>query len=205
MALLRSRDGLERASPLGAGMLPCDFDTTEVSKVDIELTINGTETTLEARGDEDLATALRAAGYKGVKCGCDGGDCGASKVLIDGEARMACGMTAAEAAGSTIRTIESLGSQDDLHPIQEAFVDHFAVQCGFCIPGMIMEATDLLSETPDPSEREVREALSDNVCRCTGYQKPVEAILDAAHRLEDHQTVLSDGGGSTANGGKASD
>lgn len=177
----------------------------EASKVDIELTINGTETTLEARRDEDLATVLRAAGYKGVKCGCDGGDCGASKVLVDGEAKMACGMTAADADGSAIQTIESLGTQDDLHPIQAAFVDHFAVQCGFCIPGMIMEATDLLSETSDPSEREVREALSDNVCRCTGYQKPVEAILDAAHRLEDQPTVLSDGGESHTTGGEASD
>jgi carbon-monoxide dehydrogenase small subunit len=173
--------------------------------MDIELTINGTETRLEARGDEDLATALRAAGYKGVKCGCDGGDCGASKVLVDGEATMACGLTAAEAEGSTIRTIESLGSQDELHPIQQAFVDHFAVQCGFCIPGMIMEATDLLSETSDPSEREVREALSDNVCRCTGYQKPVEAILDAAHRLEDRPTVVSDGGDPNPTGGEVSD
>jgi len=160
--------------------------------VEIDLTINGTHQTIETREGEDLATALRAEGYKGVKCGCDGGVCGASKVIIDGETGMACGIEASEATGSDVETIENLGTQDDLHPIQQSFVDHFAVQCGFCIPGMIMEAKDLLSETPDPSEREVREAIDDNVCRCTGYQKPVEAILDAADRLDD--AVATDGG-----------
>lgn len=168
--------------------------------MEIELTVNGTPTTIEAGKEADLATALRAVGYKGVKCGCDGGVCGASKVIIDGEARMACGMPAREAEGSDVETIENLGTQDDLHPIQQSFVDHFAVQCGFCIPGMIMEAKDLLSETPDPSEREIREAIDDNVCRCTGYQKPVEAIRDAAGRL-DGGGVATDGG--TASGGTA--
>jgi len=160
--------------------------------VEIDLTVNGTHRTIEAGEDDDLATALRAAGYKGVKCGCDGGVCGASKVILDGEARMACGMAAREAGGSEVETIGNLGTQDDLHPIQQSFVDHFAVQCGFCVPGMIMEAKDLLSETPDPSEREVREAIDDNVCRCTGYQKPVEAILDAAERLDG--AAATDGG-----------
>jgi len=159
--------------------------------MNIELTVNGTRRTAEAPEDADLATVLRELGYKGVKCGCDGGVCGASKVLVDGEAQMACGMTWTEASDSEIETIEALGSQDDLHPIQQSFVDHFAVQCGFCIPGMIMESKDLLSENPDPSEREVREAIDDNVCRCTGYQKPVEAILDAADRLD---AIATDGG-----------
>ncbi len=171
--------------------------------METELKINGTPTTIEAGEEEDLATALRDAGYKGVKCGCDGGVCGASKVIVDGEARMACGMTVPEADGSEIETIENLGTQDDLHPIQQSFVDHFAVQCGFCIPGMIMEAKDLLSETPDPSEREIRNAIDDNVCRCTGYQKPVEAIRDAAGRL-DGGAVATDGG-DTATGGDHSD
>lgn len=172
--------------------------------MEIELIINGSETTIEAGEDDDLASALRDAGYRGVKCGCDGGVCGASKVLIDGQAEMACGMTATEAAGSEVETVGSLGTQDDLHPIQQSFVDHFAVQCGFCIPGMIMEATDLLSENPDPSEREVRNAIDDNVCRCTGYQKPVEAILDAADRMDDGTTVATDGGRS-ARGGASDD
>lgn len=167
--------------------------------MEIDLIINDTQTTIEAREGEHLASALRSAGYKGVKCGCDGGVCGASKVIVDGEARMACGMAAADAQGSTVETIGALGSQDDLHPIQRAFVDHFAVQCGYCIPGMVLAAKDLLSESPDPSEREVREAIDDNVCRCTGYQKPVEAILDAADRLEG--AVATDGGHSAAEDG----
>jgi carbon-monoxide dehydrogenase small subunit len=179
--------------------------------VEIDLTVNGTRTAIEAGEDVDLATVLRDAGYKGVNCGCDGGVCGASKVLVDGDATMACDTTATEVADAEIETIESLGTQDDLHPIQQAFVDHFAVQCGFCIPGMIMEATDLLSENPSPSEREVRQAIDDTVCRCTGYQKPVEAILDAAGRLERHRnrddsSVVTDGGTNTrTNGSDASD
>lgn len=156
----------------------------------IQCTINGRETTLDARDEVDLATALREAGYRGVKCGCDGGTCGASKVLLDGEARMACGLPATAAGGTEIVTIEGLGSQDDLHPIQQAFVDNFAVQCGYCTPGMIIEAVTLLEQNPDPSTAEIRESLADNPCRCTGYQKPVEAIKDAASRL-DGGDVLS--------------
>lgn len=159
--------------------------------VPVDLTVNGDAVTVE--GGQDLATALRSAGFTGVKCGCDGGTCGASKVFVDGAIEMACGMEAEEAAGATIETIESLGTQSNLHPIQQAFVDHFAVQCGFCTPGMIMQAKALLAENPDPSEREVREALDDNYCRCTGYQKPVEAILHAAARMRGDQ-VAADGG-----------
>ncbi len=157
----------------------------------VDLTVNGAAVSVE--GDQDLATALRSAGFTGVKCGCDGGTCGASKVFVDGEIEMACGLDAEDAAGAEILTIEGLGSQSELHPLQQAFVDHFAVQCGFCIPGMIMQGKALLDENPDPSEREVREALDDNHCRCTGYQKPVEAILDAAERMRGDQ-VAADGG-----------
>ncbi|MFB6129582.1 MAG: (2Fe-2S)-binding protein [Salinigranum sp.] len=162
--------------------------------MEIDLTINGEDTTVTVDGETDLATVLRDEGYKGVKCGCDGGDCGASSVLIDGSAQMACGTTAAEADGSSVETIEGLGSQDSLHPLQQAFVDHFAVQCGFCIPGMIMQAKDLLADNPDPSEAEVRDAIDDVICRCTGYQKPVEAILDAADRMREEGTIAADGG-----------
>ena len=173
---------------------------TPVIIVDIELTLNDEPTTLDAAADELLVTALRREGYTGVQCGCDGGVCGASKVLVDGEARMACGMDATDADGAEIETIAAFGSQDDLHPIQRAFVDHFAVQCGFCIPGMIVQAKALLDGNPDPSERAVREALDDNVCRCTGYQKPVEAVLDAADRMnggggtDGRRSVATDGG-----------
>ncbi|MDS0222796.1 (2Fe-2S)-binding protein [Haloarcula sp. S1AR25-5A] len=162
--------------------------------VDIELTINGERTTVEASSAADLATVLRQHGYIGVKCGCDGGTCGASKVFVDGEVHMACGMAATDADGSDIRTVGALGTQDVLHPVQQAFVDNFAVQCGFCIPGMVIQAVSLLESNPDPTERKVREALDDNVCRCTGYQKPVEAVLDAAERMEGEQSVSADGG-----------
>lgn len=164
--------------------------------MNIELTLNDEQTTLAVDEDELLVSALRREGYTGVKCGCDGGVCGASKVLIDDEAKMACGITAADIEDTEVETIGALGTQDDLHPIQQAFVDHFAVQCGFCIPGMIMQAKALLTENPDPSEREVREAIDDNVCRCTGYQKPVEAILDAAGRMRGEQAIVTDGGNS---------
>jgi carbon-monoxide dehydrogenase small subunit len=162
--------------------------------VEIQLTINDEPTTAEVGADDDLAAVLRRNGYTGVKCGCDGGACGASKVFVDDGVRMACGMDARSADGAEIETIEALGTQDDLHPIQEAFVDHFAVQCGFCIPGMVIEAKALLADNPDPSEAAVREAIDDNLCRCTGYQKPVEAILDAADRLRGDRSVAADGG-----------
>ncbi|UHQ96177.1 (2Fe-2S)-binding protein [Natrinema halophilum] len=158
------------------------------------LTVNGESLDIEAAPDDDLASVLRREGYTGVKCGCDGGICGASKVLIEGSAEMACGKAVQEADGATIQTIEGIGSQDELHPIQQAFVDHFAVQCGFCIPGMIVQTKELLEETPDPTEAEVREAIDDNLCRCTGYQKPVEAILDAAARMNGDGAVATDGG-----------
>lgn len=166
--------------------------THEVDPMAIHCTINGRDTHLDVGEETDLATALRRAGYTGVKCGCDGGTCGASKVLINGEARMACGISATEAAESSIITIEGLGTQSDLHPIQQAFVDHFAVQCGFCTPGMIIQAAELLTENPQPTEQEIREALDDNLCRCTGYQKPVEAIKDAAGRLSGSEIVTVD-------------
>ncbi|WP_191906220.1 MULTISPECIES: (2Fe-2S)-binding protein [unclassified Haloarcula] len=173
--------------------------------VDIELTINGERTIVEAGSETDLATVLRQHGYIGVKCGCDGGTCGASKVFVDGEVRMACGMTAADADGSEVQTVAALGTQDDLHPVQQAFVDNFAVQCGFCIPGMVIQAVALLDSNPDPTEREVREALDDNVCRCTGYQKPVEAVLDAADRMQGEQSVAADGGQPASLGPRGAD
>ena len=157
----------------------------------VNATVNGTETTLST-GEPDLARALRAAGYMGVKCGSETGECGASTVLVDGSPVPAQSLAVEEVDGKEIETISALGTQDDLHPIQQAFVDHFAVQCGFCIPGMIMRSKALLSENPDPSESEVREALDHHVCRCTGYQKPVEAVLDAADRMSSR--AVADGG-----------
>ena len=170
--------------------------------MEVTATVNSDPATFDAREGEDLASALRRAGYTGVKCGCDGGDCGASTVLVDGEATVACGVPAIDAEDSTIETIEGLGTQGDLHPIQQAFVDNFAVQCGFCIPGMIMRSKALLESNPDPTEAEVREAIDDIVCRCTGYQKPIAAVLDAADRLRGER-VATDGGATAAAGNRS--
>ncbi|GCF15103.1 (2Fe-2S)-binding protein [Haloarcula mannanilytica] len=160
----------------------------------IELELNGETETFEASKADSLLDVLRANGYTGAKRGCDTGACGFCTVHVDGEPVTSCVTPVAKADGASVETIEGLGEQDDLHPVQQAFVDNTALQCGFCIPGMIMRSTALLDENPDPTEQEVREALSDNLCRCTGYKKIVEAVLDAADRLEGERAVATDGG-----------
>ncbi|MFC4541445.1 (2Fe-2S)-binding protein [Halosolutus amylolyticus] len=159
----------------------------------IDCTINGNERMFEVSKSDLLLDVLRRNGYTGAKRGCDTGACGMCTVQIDGEPTMSCVTPVAKADGATVETIEGLGTQDDLHPVQQAFVDNSALQCGFCIPGMIMRSKALLEENPDPTEAEVREALSDNLCRCTGYKKIVEAVLDASDRLAE-QAVAADGG-----------
>ncbi|WP_135822104.1 (2Fe-2S)-binding protein [Halostella litorea] len=160
----------------------------------LELELNGKRRTFDAAKSDVLLDVLRRNGYTGPKRGCDTGACGMCTVQIDGEPAMSCVTPVARADGSSVETIEGLGSQDDLHPIQAAFVDNSALQCGFCIPGMIMRSKALLEENPDPSEAEVREALSDNLCRCTGYKKIVEAVLDAADRMDGDAALAADGG-----------
>lgn len=164
-------------------------------QLQVTLEINGAERSLQASKTDSLLDVLRKSGYTGAKRGCDTGACGFCTVLVDGEPETSCVVPAAKADGSSIRTIEGLGSQDDLHPVQQAFVDNSALQCGFCIPGMVMRSTALLEENPDPTEAEVREALSDNLCRCTGYKKIVQAVMDAADRMEEESTIVADGGG----------
>lgn len=164
----------------------------------IELAVNGAVETVEASKSDSLLDVLRRNGYTGAKRGCDTGACGFCTVHVDGEPVKSCITPVSKVADSAIRTIEGLGEQTDLHPVQRAFVDNSALQCGFCIPGMIMRATALLESTPDPTEQEVRDALSDNLCRCTGYKKIVEAVLDAADRMDGHQSVAADGGDSVA-------
>lgn len=160
----------------------------------VELEINGEERQLDASRSDSLLDVLRKNGYTGAKRGCDTGACGFCTVVVDGEPEKSCVMPIVKADGAEVHTIEGLGSQDNLHPVQEAFVDNFALQCGFCIPGMIVRSKVLLDENPDPTEQEVREALSDNLCRCTGYKKIVEAVLDASNRMDSNKSVATDGG-----------
>ena len=131
-----------------------------------------------------LLWALRdAANLTGTKYGCGVGDCGACMVLVDGEALRSCLVTIGEAEGRAITTIEGL-SRDRSHPVQQALVAEQAIQCGFCTPGMVLSAVSLLENNPDPAEGEIRQALSGNLCRCTGYQKIVEAVQAAAKTMK---------------------
>jgi carbon-monoxide dehydrogenase small subunit len=161
---------------------------------EIDLTLNGEDRTFEAERSDSLLDVLRANGYTGAKRGCDTGTCGFCTVTVDGEPAMACIKPVATIDGAEVETIESLGTQADLHPLQEAFVDNAALQCGFCIPGMIMQSKHLLEEDPDPSRAEVRAGLSANLCRCTGYEKIIDAVRDAADRMDGHSSVAADGG-----------
>lgn len=119
----------------------------------------------------------------GTKEGCGAGECGACTILVDGESRLSCLMLAAQLEGRSVTTIEGIASEDRLHPLQEAFVEHGAVQCGFCIPGMVLSAVDLLQRNPNPTRMEIRQGLSGNLCRCTGYQKIVDAVKAAARKI----------------------
>ncbi|MGQ0655503.1 MAG: (2Fe-2S)-binding protein [Betaproteobacteria bacterium] len=150
----------------------------------ISLTLNGEKRELEVEPFRSLLDALRSeAGLTGTKKGCDVGDCGACTVIVDGKPVNSCLMLGVEAEGCDITTIEGLQpAHERLHPLQEAFIDHGAAQCGFCTPGMIMMAKALLDENPKPTEDEVRFAIAGNICRCTGYTKIVEAILDVAKK-----------------------
>ena len=147
----------------------------------IELKVNGEihEVVIEPR--TTLLQVLREdLGLTGTKQGCNTGDCGVCTVLIDGKPTVSCLTLAIEAQGKEILTIEGLAGDGELHPLQQAFIDHFAVQCGYCTTGMILSAKALLDKNPHPTEDEVREAISGNLCRCTGYVKIVEAIIAVA-------------------------
>jgi carbon-monoxide dehydrogenase small subunit len=147
----------------------------------ITFRLNGNEKEINVPSDRRVVDVLREdLGLTGTKESCGSGECGACTILVDGESRLSCLMLAAQLQGREITTIEDLAGQDGLHPLQESFVENGAVQCGFCIPGMVLSSVDLLNRTPSPTRQEIRKGLAGNLCRCTGYQKIVDAVEFAA-------------------------
>jgi|SRR6185436_12582192 carbon-monoxide dehydrogenase small subunit len=152
----------------------------------IALTVNGRRHEVEVETRYTLADFLRQQlGLTGTHLGCEQGVCGACTVLLDGQSARSCLMLAVQAHGHEITTVEGLApSSTGLHPLQEAFRDHYGLQCGFCTPGVLLTLVEFLRDNPDPTEQEVRVALSGNLCRCTGYAGIVAAALDAAKRMQ---------------------
>jgi aerobic-type carbon monoxide dehydrogenase small subunit (CoxS/CutS family)/CO/xanthine dehydrogenase FAD-binding subunit len=154
----------------------------------VDLTVNGQPRHAEGEARTSLLDLLRREGFWGVKHGCETGECGACAVLVDGRPVNACMTLALRAHGHAVQTVEGLGGPDALHPVQQAFVDTGAVQCGYCTPSMELCARALLDAVPDPTEDEVRDALAGCLCRCTGYVKPVQAVLQAARAAKASET-----------------
>jgi aerobic-type carbon monoxide dehydrogenase small subunit (CoxS/CutS family) len=151
----------------------------------IRFVLNGEEVALEVPADRRVVDLLREdLGLTGTKEGCGTGECGACTILVDGEPRLSCLMLAAQLEDRALTSIEGLARGEDLHPVQEAFVEHGAVQCGFCTPGMVLSAVHLLERNPEPSRAEIRRGLAGNLCRCTGYVKIVDAVQAAARNLK---------------------
>jgi len=149
--------------------------------------INGMEQNITFSGHATLLHVLRDNGHTEVKEGCNEGQCGSCLVLLNGKLVNSCQVPAAKAIGKDILTVRGIGNIHSPHPIQEAFVETGAVQCGFCTPGMIMAAYYLLSRNPNPTEEDIRQALDGNLCRCTGYVKIIEAVTLAAERIRNHE------------------
>lgn len=159
-----------------------------MSKILVTTTVNGEPQQFAAEPGETLLEALRGPlGLTGTKEGCGSGDCGACTVTMDGDMVCACLVLAPEAEGRRIGTVEGLAEGGQLHPIQEKFLEHAALQCGFCTPGFLVAAKNLLDRNPDPSETEVRYWLAGNLCRCTGYDKIVRAVMDTAAALRQER------------------
>ena len=153
------------------------------SVIPIRFTLNGEETSLEVGAGETALYVIRERlSLKGTKEGCGMGECGACTIVVDGKSVNACLMAAPQLNGRTVMTVEGLGHEKALHPLQEAFLDHHGVQCGFCTPGLLMSAQALIGETPRPTHEQVVESISGNLCRCTGYQQIVDAIEDRAKK-----------------------
>ena len=154
-------------------------------KHNLHLTVNGQPMELTIEPHLTLTEVLRESlGLTGSKEGCGTGECGACTVLVDGDPVCSCLMPAVEAEGADVTTVEGLATEEALHPVQQAFIDHGGVQCGFCTPGMLLSSVALLTRNPSPTEPEIRDALTGNLCRCTGYDKIVRAIQAAAKEME---------------------
>jgi aerobic carbon-monoxide dehydrogenase small subunit len=160
-----------------------------MSRIHVTTTVNGDEREYLCSPSQTLLDALRdELDLTGSKEGCGSGDCGACTVVLDGEMVCACLVLAAEAQGRRVETIEGVADGSVLHPVQQKFLEHAALQCGFCTPGFIVSAKALLDKNPNPTETEVRYWLAGNLCRCTGYDKIVRAVMDAAAELRQERT-----------------
>ena len=158
-------------------------------KKTISLTVNGESHTLEVDAKDLLLQVLRERlGLTGTKEGCGTGECGACTVLLEGEPVNSCLLLAVRADGKSVVTIEGLAENGKLHPLQQAFIDNGAVQCGFCAPGMLLSAKALLDRNPRPTEQDIREGISGNICRCTGYVKIVKAVKQAAGVMAEQES-----------------
>jgi aerobic carbon-monoxide dehydrogenase small subunit len=178
--------------------LPCLYDGPSsgvlewinMQQCEIATTINGRSYSLSVAPNRTLLDLLRnELGMFGTKCGCEIGECGACTVIMDGQAVNSCLVLAPQIDGRTIVTIEGLAHDGQLDRLQQAFIDNDAVQCGFCTPGMLMSAKALLDEKPHPTERDARMAIAGNLCRCTGYQQIVDAILATTSSSQDERTT----------------
>jgi carbon-monoxide dehydrogenase small subunit len=159
-----------------------------VAKIRVETTINGDETEFLCTGNQSLLEVLRDdLGMTGTKEGCTTGDCGACSVVLDDRLVPSCLVLAAEADGRTVKTIEGVAEGSRLTPVQRQFLEHGALQCGICTPGFIVAAAMLLEQNPDPTEKEARFYLAGNLCRCTGYDKIIKAVLDAAAVMREER------------------
>jgi len=166
-----------------------------VNKLPVTVRVNGREYSEEVEPRLLLSDFLRhKLGLTGTHVGCEHGVCGACTILMDGEAIRSCLTLAVQASGHELMTVEGLGTPEQLHPIQQAFMDNHGLQCGFCTPGFLMTVHAMLRETPDPSEQEIREYLSGNLCRCTGYQNIVKAVEQVATELQGSDRLLQDVG-----------
>jgi carbon-monoxide dehydrogenase small subunit len=155
-----------------------------MTKVAVQFTLNGQEQNEFIEGGSTLLSALRdKLGLYSTKAGCHQGTCGACTVIIDGEPRLSCLTLAERCRGKSVTTLEGLARDGALHPLQQAFMEGFAAQCGFCTPGMILAAKSLLDRNPSPSRADVVDAISGNICRCTGYEPIIDAVLTAADRM----------------------